>query len=66
MSAVVNYCQCLFVGVRVVSNPSLVHCEGLFDSVHAEVSFLNDIKVGIEAVLLYVPAEDFYVLLDFR
>ena len=43
----------------------MVHRKDLFDVVYAEVSFLNDIEVGIEAVFLDVLAKDLHVLLNF-
>ena len=65
MSTVVHYCQRLFVGVCVVSDSSLVPSKDLFDGGQAEVSLLYDVHVFVEAVLLYVLAKDFNVLLDF-
>ena len=43
----------------------MVLTEELFDGGCVEVLFLNDVDV-IEAVLLYVGAEDFHVPLDFE
>ena len=62
MSAVVYYCQRLFVGVSVVVYLVLELRKDLFDFSHAKVCLLDYAHVLVEVVLLDVLAEDFHVL----
>ena len=62
MAAVVHYCQRLLAGICVSIDLFLVRVQDFFDRGHTEIGLLKNIVVLIEAVLLNILAEDFYVL----
>ena len=65
MSAVVYYCQRLFLGFSIVVNLLLELSKDLFNFFHAKICLLNYAHVLVEVVLLDVFAEDLHVSLDF-